>query len=492
MAGGIIPKSNGTNYLLNSQEDGEIEEPANGATDESQRIVPNKVHIRGLDQLDQDKLKEYVSAQVGGKGADRIEWVNDSSANLVFSSETAAQEALLLLSAVDVADVTQIPLGEVLPAKPIADKPEIALHVRLAVESDKKERGAAQKSRFYLFNPEWDPETEEGRRRREGRDRRYRDRDDRGAYRRRGRDRYDDRYDDRGEEAPETFDVNLYDDDPKALSKRVTLSPRPRSRRGRGRYSRSRSPSDRSEHDSYIAANRDKELFPNSRPRDTLRSERGSYTRNRSASPARNDRDAMDSDLAKDREAMRLNRDKARSIKERIYSTSSRIDSAPRELFPTAGTKEAGTKELFPSKTNGAGNKAVMDQISEGMACLSYDGTVDSDGLTTVFTLSLPTPGNAPSLRFHQKVLFEGGQFLMSYKADQRVTSSTSRVTSRQMPNSSTMLTIKGTAKSVKELFPTKFNNDSSTNSSNVGRELFADKLDGRARYRRRAGDLFD
>ncbi|CAN8095740.1 unnamed protein product [Discula destructiva] len=427
------------------QEDGEIEEPlTGGATDESQRLVPNKVHIRGLDLLDQDKLKAYVSSHVGGKGADRIEWVNDSSANLVFSSDVAAQEALLLLSAVEIADATQIPLGELLPAKSVADKPEIALQVRFAVESDKKERGAAQKSRFYLFNPEWDPETEEGRRRREGRDKRYRERDDRNAYRRGGRGRYDDRYDDRGEEKPEEFDVNLYDDDPKSLSKRVTLSPRAGSRasrgggRGRERDSRSRSPSDRSLDDRYRSANREKELFPNSRPRDTLRSERGSHARNRSATPVRDDRDAIEDDLAKDREAVRNNRDKAQSIKKRIYKGNSRTGSAPRELFPTGGKKE-----LFPTKSASGDGNAQMDQITNVLE-------------------------------------------------DQRMKSSMGRSSSRQRPNPNSMLTIKGTAKSVKELFPNKFPDDDPTISNNVGRELFADKLDGRGRNRRRAGDLFD
>ncbi|KAJ4424630.1 hypothetical protein N0V82_000762 [Gnomoniopsis sp. IMI 355080] len=428
------------------QEDGEIEETANGdSTNESQRLVPNKVHIRGLDLLDQDKLKAYVSSHVGGKGADRIEWVNDSSANLVFSSETAAQEALLLLSAVDIADATQLPVGEVLPAKPVNDQPQIALQVRFAVESDKKERGAAQKSRFYLLNPEWDPETDEGRRRREGRNRRYRERDDRGSYRRSGRGRYDDRYDDRGEEIPESFDVNLYDDDPAALSKRATLSPRPRSRqaRDRGRGRNSPTPSDRSDQDRYKPANQGKELFPNSRPRDSLRSERGSYARKRSASPLsseRYDRDAIEDDLAKDREAVRNNRDKARSIKERLTTKSTRIDSGPRELFPTTSKKE-----LFPVKSAGGGGGAMMDQVN----VLS-----EADG----------SKNNAISVRG----------------------------LARQVPDHGGMLTIKGTAKSVKELFPNKFNDEGPTSSSNAGKELFADNFDGRSRNRRRAGDLFD
>lgn len=54
------------------------------------------------------------------------------------------------------------------------------------------------------------------------------------------------------------------------------------------------------------------------------------------------------------------------------------------------------------------------------------------------------------------------------------------------------MLTIKGTAKSVKELFPNKFNDDgAATNSNNAGKELFADQRDGRGRRRQRAEDLF-
>lgn len=445
--------------------------------------------------LDQDKLKAYVSSHVGGKGADRIEWVNDSSANLVFSSEAAAQEALLLLSAVEIADATQLPLGEVLPAKPVNDQPQIALQVRFAVESDKKERGAAQKSRFYLLNPEWDPETDEGRRRREGRNRRYRERDDRGSYRRSGRGRYDDRYDERGEELPETFDVNLYDDDPAALSKRATLSPRPRSGHGLGR-SRGRNsptPSDRSDQDRYRPANQGRELFPNSRPRDTLRSERGSYTRNRSASPIsseRHDRDAIEDDLAKDREAMRNNRDKARSIKERIYTKNTRSESGPRELFPTAVQKE-----LFPVKPAVGGGRAMMDQVnvlSEGMAGLSYDGTVESDGSTPVSSFSISAP---PRPLFFQYQIFCGdGTMLMRYStADPGKNDAISiRGLARHTPDHGGMLTIKGRAKTVKELFPNKFNDGGPTNSNNAGKELFADKFDGRARNRRRAGDLFD
>lgn len=261
--------------------------------------------------------------------------------------------------------MTQLSALEVLPAKALADKPEVALQVRFAVESDRKERGAAQKSRFYLFHPEWDPETDEGRRKRDGRDRRYRDRDDRGEYRRSGRTRYEDRYRD---EEPDSFDVNLYDDDAGALSRRAgTRSPR----RDRDRRRDSRSPSDHSER--LRSSNRNKELFPNSRKRDALRSERGAYARDRSASPARDDREAIEDDLAKDKEAVRNNREKARSLKDRIYTNSGeRGGTKTKELFPTGGKKE-----LFPDPATGGSGRAQMDNVLEGMAWLSYDGAVE-------------------------------------------------------------------------------------------------------------------
>ncbi|KAG8159048.1 hypothetical protein KVR01_011491 [Diaporthe batatas] len=413
------------------QEDGEVEEPvANGPTgDDSPTVQPNKIHIRGLEVLDETQLKQYVSANVGGKGADRIEWVDDSSANLVFNSESAAQDALKLLAAVDILDVTQLPPLEVLPAKPVAERPEVALQVRFAVESDRKVKGAAQRSRFYLFHPEWDPETEEGKRRREGRDRRYRDREDRGGYRRNGRGRYDDR----NEEEPETFDVNLYDDDTGALARRVT----PRG----GRRRDSRSPSDPEDSDRRRPLNAGKELFPNRagkelfpnkagkelfpnkvgkelfpnhKPRDSLRSERGASSRDRSRSPARDERDAMMDDLAKDREVQR-NREMAQSLKERISRPTS------------------GARELFPNRAS-SGSKAQMDQVPSDLL---------ADRVTD--------PSNGISIK--------------GMAASQGIS-------------------IKGAA-GKKELFPEKLG------GGNAGKELFAGKLEGRGRRRQKAEDLY-
>lgn len=390
------------------QEDGEVEEPiANGpAGDDTPTVQPNKIHVRGLEVLDETQLKQYVSANVGGKGADRIEWVDDSSANLVFNSESAAQEALKLLAAVDILDVTQLPPLEVLPAKPVPERPEVALQVRFAVETDRKVKGAAQRSRFYLFHPEWDPETEEGKRRREGRDRRYRDREDRGGYRRNGRGRYDDRNE---EEEPEPFDVNLYDDDTGALARRVTP---------RGRRRDSRSPSADTDRRRPVNAGKElfpdragkelfpnkagKELFPNHKPRDSLRSERGASSRDRSRSPARDERDAMMDDLAKDREVQR-NRETARSLKERISRPAS------------------GARELFPNKAS-SGSKAQMDQVpSDLLADRVTDPSngISIKGMAASQGISIKGTANKKEL-FPEKLGGNSGRELFASKLEGR------------------------------------------------------------------------
>lgn len=398
----------------------------------------NKIHIRGLDTVNETSLKEFVAAHAGAASLQRVEWVDDTSANLVFGSDASAQEALVALSAVEIADATQLPPLELLPAKAFAPRPEVALRVRFAVETDRKVKNAAERSRFYLMNPE----EEEKARRRWQRDSRYRSRDD-GRGHGYGRDRRSDgrgrRRDPYDDEEPEKFDVSLYDDDEEALAKR-----------GEGRRPRrdSRSPSDRSDYDGRKARNSGKELFPDRRPRDT------GYngTRNRSASPLR---DEIADDLEKDRIANR-NRDQARSIRDRI-------------------SKDNSLKELFPSKASSA-SKAQMDQVAgepatgrllSGMSHLSFDGSSDVHGLN-LDRVALLTIKNST---------------VTSHLAD-RITDPSNGINIRGMAEkrgANQGFAIKGA--SVKELFPDKFN-------SNAGKELFSDKLEGRGRRRQRADDF--
>ncbi|KAF7535291.1 hypothetical protein G7054_g5520 [Neopestalotiopsis clavispora] len=300
---------------------------------ESNTVVPNKVHITGgLDNLNDKEVRAYVKEHTDVQ-FERLEWIDDNNLNVVFPSDSVAQDALLALAAVEIGDVSLLPALELLPAKPFSQKAGISLQVRLAVEADKKQARAAEKSRFYLLNPEWD---------RENRMKRYRDRDgERGGGRRRGR---------REDEPISHFDVNLYDDDAGALATRESSS-RPRRRRS---YTPEYDRDDDRDDDrarSYRSSNQNKELFPNS-----------SSARDRSASPGRRDRDRdsrMDESPPSESSAQR-NRRGARAIKDRLVSSNR-------------------AKELFPSAAPAAESNRLddADELSNRFALPLYDGSHD-------------------------------------------------------------------------------------------------------------------
>jgi hypothetical protein len=236
---------------------------------------------------------------------DRVEWIDDTSANLVFSSDHTARDAFIALTTVEIADPSALAVGESLPAKAVAEKPEINLQIRFAVQSDKKQAGAALRSRYYLLHPEHDPE-ERRRRQQDNYRNRYRDRDGRnGGERRRRRDSEED-------EIP--FEASMYDDVP--------------------RSARNRRHSDDGDRRSYTSENKGKELFAGHR--------RG---RDRSASPAR-DRDGDDSMGEESRPSSLGNRMRARSMKDRLSASNQ-------------------SKELFPTKSSGRGGN--LDQLERAI-----------------------------------------------------------------------------------------------------------------------------
>ncbi|KAK5660123.1 hypothetical protein OQA88_13592 [Cercophora sp. LCS_1] len=413
------------------QEPGEVDEPVGGDDATDGTLVPNKVHIRGLDTFTPDDVKAFLAQHNGSGQFERIEWIDDSSANLLFRSESAAQEALVSLAALAIADTSQLPPLELLPAKSYAAKPDSILQVRFAVTSDKKVIGAAQRSRFYLLHPEYDPE--ERRRRGEFGRGKYRDRDDR--YGRDRRDRRDRRRQDEEDEEP--FDVNLYGDDPAAVAQRALGSrQRSHSRSRRNSASSASGDSDRGRGRLSSGRNRNKELFPDRRG--------GGGYRARSASPVRDrDGDAEMADEAARRADAERFREKNRSINERASRDTK--DSRPRELFPEK--RNNSVKELFPLKaSSGPTGRAQMDQVDD----------------TSIL----------PSAKLADRITRPGssGGFNIRGLATKRA--------------SDQGIAIKGTGPTVKELFPDKFNN-------NAGKELFVERLEGRNRRRQRAEDLF-
>lgn len=359
----------------------------------------------------------------------RIEWIDDDSANIVYDDSETALQALIAFAAVQANNVTSAQQLQLLPAKSISTKPTAKLQVRLAVLGDKKMAGARDRSRFYLWNPEYE------RPRREGRGGpRYRDRDD-GGYRSR---RYDDRENrKRGQvDVNQGLDASMYDDDSTALAKRASR----RSPRARSPRSESRSDSRPRNRGRDRGA---RELFP------VQDGEKGRL-RDRSASPLRENEwesHLDDTQLLERRKNMAAiaNREKAQLLKaKRVQEVET-------------------SKELFPNKVGSAqGRRQNISDVTDETADL-FSGRMAvpfaNDGSTSRTLLSRSTNRN-PTMK---------GASTFSIRGAAKTS---------QAP----IFSIKGASGNVKELFPISA-------ADNAGRELFSE---GNNRGRKAAGDLFD
>ena len=108
------------------------------------------IHLRGVDNLSTDDVQLYVSTLYPSFES-KIEWIDDTSLNVVYESADIATAALQTLSLNPDDDLARITLR---PAKPLVGEKSIeGLKVRIAFMGDKKERGARDRSRWYLFNP---------------------------------------------------------------------------------------------------------------------------------------------------------------------------------------------------------------------------------------------------------------------------------------------------------------------------------------------------
>ncbi|KAE9379284.1 hypothetical protein N431DRAFT_451165 [Stipitochalara longipes BDJ] len=400
---------------------------------------PQKIHVRGLDNLTTKDVRAFASEYFDAYKPSHIEWIDDTSANIVYETSEAAQEALVAFAAVEVLDVSQIPVLQALPAKAFPLHPQTNLEVRLAVAGDRKQAGARDRSRFYLFNPEYDPAE---RRKRAGYQgpRRYRDRDD-GGYR---SQRYDDREQQKREREAD-FDASLYDDDEGAIAKRSA-----RDIKYRGSSSGSDLRGRESRRARYGGA-AGKELFP-----DRLDGGSGRL-RDRSASPLRESNGDQGMEVSHDASSRRqdtaasANRLTAQMIKARLKEATS-------------------TKELFPQKTTShrrsgafdAADETVADLFANKMPVPFMDGSGDSG------------PRETPSLA--SRITGRGsGDDPSGFSI---------RGTAKALPAS--VFTIKGAASGprVKELFPSSL-------GDNAGKELFSERLNARGARRQKASDLF-
>ncbi|TAQ83621.1 hypothetical protein B7494_g8057 [Chlorociboria aeruginascens] len=410
------------------------------ASDQPHQHTREKVHLRGLDNLNTSDLRAFASEYFSGQEIDRIEWIDDSSANIVYSSPDIAEQALLAFSAVEISDASQLQPLQTVPAKSFPLHPETSLEVRLAVIGDRKQAGARDRSRYYLFHPEHDPA----------------ERRKKGGFGRRGgnmyRDREDDiycsqRYDDREhrkrqiEDEDSGFNASLYDDDEAALANRIghrsgSISSGSSFNGQGGRRVRFRG-----------AAG--KELFPGRGGRADRSSGR---LRGRSASPVRNE----DGDMGRSRDtAASANRLKAQMIKAQLRDSRS-----TKELFP----HKAGTSISHYRSDAFDAADSTADLFASRMAVPFTDGSADVWS-TNGSTLASRVTGDLIG-RLTSKTTSSGG-FAIRGGANVSGTQA---------------FTIKGASNAVKELFP---------RTGNSGKELFSERLEGRGGRRQKAEDLF-
>lgn len=374
-----------------------------------------------------DDIKQFAR-DCSGQEPVRIEWIDDTSANIIYSSTEVGLQALAAFTQVsEEEDASSLPPLRLRSAKLFPSHPDSVLQVRSAVKSDRKQARAHEKSRFYLMHPEHDPRE---RLRQEFKDRRRSDDAGDGDYSRR---RFDDREHRRRRDRDDddNFNADMYGDD-------VGSSNSGRERRGRG--------------------HRQRELFPGDEDRASGR------LRNRSASPGR---DTLEEQL----QANRSSRDDSRRFRERSPRHSRQnknrelfadSDSTPgnRELFPNKTTSSYIKKELFPTKPSNHRRSDAFDAShvpggSEHRRHSNVELFPDSDEGARI-------RGAAGAAGEDQGYAIRGG--------------------------ASQGLSIKGRGSSVRELFPSKYDQET---SNNAGKELFSDTLEGRGGRRRRAEDMF-
>ncbi|PLN78403.1 hypothetical protein BDW42DRAFT_174960 [Aspergillus taichungensis] len=420
---------------------------AEGAVDpQTEEALYEKVHVRGVDELTTDNIKEFAMSHFAEEKPSRVEWIDDTSANLIYSSADVGLRALSALTQItEEEDASSLPALRLRTAKLLASHPDSVLQVRSAVKTDRKKARAHESSRFYLMHPEHDPREKLRRelsdRRRQGGDSvdgDYRRRmfDDRELRRRRDRD------------ADEQFGASMYDDGGATSSDHSDRRPR------RGRQ----------------------ELFPEDEGRSSGR------LRNRSASPGRDtlvEHGYSDPDERASRRRFRERSPGRRNLGKELFPSSGTGDSeAPRELFPNKPTSSYLKKELFPNKVSNHRRSDAIDAADE---------TADLFARRISLPLVDGQQEEAPSQRKRNIELFpdssapSGASIRGSSGGDQGFSI-------RGSANEG--ISIKGRGASVRELFPNKYNN-SGRAGSNANKELFSDKIEGRGGPRRKAEDLF-
>jgi hypothetical protein len=456
---------------------------------ELNQSVPHKVHLRGLDNLTTGDINEFAAEHFPSNLPTRIEWIDDTSANLIYGTQALAEEALTRFSIIPDMGSSALPLLHTRPAKPFTSHPGSSLHVRMAVFSDRKQPRAYEASRFYLMHPELDPRE---KKKRQGRG------DDHGDYRRRRYDKSEQRrrrYADEGG----TYHASMYDDDHNSsltgqddahAARRGSLSSRSsQDDHGRKHYRR-------------------------------MRYSRSSRSRDRSASPVREGNEDRNLVPENNRASRREDRERVPLSRSRLgASSSAALENGSKELFPYDAPSQAGNsavlrgfsraapgRELFPTKTASTSLKKLVFPNKTGISNHRRSDAFDAaDETADLFAngMSVPFTDGALDRRSVPRNLEDriSKPLDLTYGRLKESDSAPSAATSVAVASEGFSIrgvariqdqgfSIRGTAgnsstnQDIKELFPGKY-------GGNFGKELFSEKLEGRGGQRRRAEDMF-
>ncbi|CAG84197.1 YALI0A19822p [Yarrowia lipolytica CLIB122] len=115
------------------------------------------VNLRGVNEMSNKDVKSYVSGTCSISSVFNIDWVDDSSVNIVFVDAIDAQNALQAMTDPSLFyDGDSIEPEQERAAKTFvkADHGKVQLQVRTSYQSDVKARDARQKSKYYLYHGE--------------------------------------------------------------------------------------------------------------------------------------------------------------------------------------------------------------------------------------------------------------------------------------------------------------------------------------------------
>ncbi|KAK5957396.1 hypothetical protein OHC33_001770 [Knufia fluminis] len=426
--------------------------------DPAQEPQWEKVHISGVDDLSTDNIRTFASDYFT-EADPYVQWVDDTSANLVYKDKSLAKKALLefVMHPITEQDVTDHPFV-LRTAKPLVINPGAMLQVRIAMVGDRKKKGAKDASRYYLMHPEADPAE---RARRVGRG-------ESGDYKRR---RFDDRehrrrrHQDDNADATNDFEASMYDDAP---AKKKTTT------RGRGQDLFSRV--DRRHRSASPVANGDAIAISDSDSESGPRRQRRNGYRNRDSPPPRR-RNNTGRELFEISSHSTPRSSGLRSDDPSIFTRISKsLQSEPKDrTMTTSYETNQGVARQLRADLKAAQNNSPARSHRRAHA---LDSRLEED-LAERFGRKSLSLDSTKSIR--EQTVNSGKELF-----DRDVNTGFSIKGSANQG-----MSIKGRAGDVKELFPDRFSTGNGGRGGNRGKELFDQPVRARG-PRQRAGDLFD